>query len=267
MLLDIIVAPKPFTSPDNMPPYLEIFNASNPAISSWTRSTIELSKGTFHYRDQKLHETTHITLPKRRGFIPAQNATTAYRERKREEAVANVRVSLALFAFYMVKAAATLVRHAWPTLGSRYLVTAALCSAALGLANYAADLFVMQLLRWELTTRASRCLNRREVGNNLQKRRQGILLLVLTALLAFTCPGSAALATPPMWALTYFKWVEPNAGAELWDGGLREVLRTTTLKGVCWLALLHFPVFCLRQMTPRGIDMLNYITSWLGYES
>ena len=236
-------------------------------IYPWARPAIELSKGIFRQRDRKLREATHITLSRRGAFIPAQNATAAYRERKHEEAVAKARVSQALLTFYMVKAAATLVGYAWPTLGSRYRVAAALCGAVLGLANYAADLFVLQLLRWELATRVGRCPNRREVGNDLQKRRHGILLLVLTALLAFTCPGSAALATPPMWALTYFKWVEPNAGAELWDGGLREVLRTTSLKEVCGLALLHFPVFCLRQMTPRGIDMLGYLTSWLSYGS
>ena len=139
-----------------MSPYLEIWNASKTSISSWAASAADLTRNVFHHLGRVVQKSARGAIqriPRIGGFVPARGATTAYRQRRYEEATAKAKMSLFLAVVYISRAAAAALDAANPSLKERHQVSAVLCVAALGLGGRAADLLAIRLLLWELATR------------------------------------------------------------------------------------------------------------------
>ncbi|KAK7752231.1 hypothetical protein SLS62_005765 [Diatrype stigma] len=180
-----------------------------------------------------------LPLAKLRETFP-RLATAVYRKLRHGQALTNLRVCRVLGAFYTCKAGTILIDSAYPELQSHHPIFAHLWMLPLQLANYLINLFGILLLLREVATRAKRCINQEHQSHWTQERVSSIALAVVVTLMAMTSGGpNTGILTPPMWVVCYFMAGEPNAGAELWDGGLKRALEAISIGRICLLALLH----------------------------
>lgn len=167
-------------------------------------------------------------------------ATIVYRKLRHGQALANLRICRFLGAFYTCKAAIILIDFACPELQLQHPILVHLWMLPLQLANYLINLFGILLLLREVVARAKRCINQEHQSHWTQERAYPMALAVVVTLMAFTSGGpNTGILTPPMWVVCYFVAGEPNAGAELWDGGLGIALEAVGIGRMCLLALLH----------------------------